>query len=84
VPTRDITTNQENTKMNKIKKPAWVLFEQLHINVHINTRMTVQDRTKLRDMLNSKSLQGRIVSLILINTPEPPTEAQQIKLTITR
>jgi hypothetical protein len=78
------TLETTKPKMNKIKKPAWVLFEQLHIDVHISTRMAVTDRTVLRNKLNSVALRKSIENLVLINSPEPSTEVSQVKVQVTR
>jgi hypothetical protein len=80
---RTLETTQPRRKMNKIKKPAWVLFEQLHVNVDISTRMTVGDRAKLRKALNSASFKNAIVTAVRLWSPVPPIKPQ-VKVTITK
>jgi hypothetical protein len=71
--------------MNKIKKPAWVLFEQLHIDVHVSTRMKLDNRNKLRKALTSKSLKNGIINMILVSGPTPPEGINpQVRVKITR
>jgi hypothetical protein len=71
--------------MNKIKKPAWVLFDELHVQVNISTRMKVWDRAKLRRALNSKELKEGIIRQILVSGPEPPAGINpQVRVKITR
>jgi hypothetical protein len=77
-------TNQ-NSNMNKIKKPAWVLFEQLHIDVHVSTRMKLENRNKLRKALTSPSLQKQIINMVLVSGPKPPEGINpQVRVKVTR
>jgi len=78
------TTQPRKNKMNKTKKPAWVLFDQLHVDVNISTRMSVGDRAKLRRALNSKTLNDGITKMVLVVGPVPPNSNPQIKVKITR
>jgi hypothetical protein len=69
--------------MNKVKKPAWVLYDVLNVEVHISTRMTIEDKAKLRKALDSKTLKKGITNMVLVTGPVPPTDKPQIRVNIT-
>jgi hypothetical protein len=83
-PYTDPRTLETTQPMNKIKKPAWVLYEELHVEVYINTRMSAKDRARLRKALNSKTLKDGLIKMVLVTGPVPPTDKPQIKVKITR
>jgi hypothetical protein len=67
---RTLKTTQP--KMNKKKKPVWVLFEQLHVDVEISIRMSPGNRAELRKALNSATLIKRIINTVITSGPMPP------------
>jgi len=78
------TTQPRKNKMKNNRKPAWVLFEQLHVDVLINTRTSNSDRTLLRKNLNSRGMKGSIEGIVLLACPTTATGKRQIRVKITK
>lgn len=64
--------------MKNNKTLAFVLLDQLHVDVLINTKMSVKDRSALRKALKSKTLRDGIINLVLVSTPITTTKPEFI------
>jgi hypothetical protein len=74
------TTQPGETKMKNNKTPAWVLFDQIHVDVSIQPKMPEKERNKLRKALTSDSFNGAIRAAVIIFSQLP----SQVKVKISR
>jgi len=62
--TGETTQPMRKKKMNTGKKPKWILFDQIHIDVNIKPDMSEKERKDLRALLNSKPMMSLFESVI--------------------
>jgi hypothetical protein len=60
----DPRTLETTQPMNTGKKPKWVLFDQIHVDVNIKSDMPDKERKALRALLNSKPMMSLLESII--------------------